>query len=90
MIHDLSVTGALLLSRRELSPGERVKLQLFILEDTTQFRPASGRVTRVEPLDPSAVGLWRYRVAVEFDEPLTMYEAEIRALSERRARMRLP
>jgi hypothetical protein len=87
MIHDLSVTGALLLGRRELPPGERVKLQLFILEDTNQFRYATGRVVRVEPLDRKAVGLWVYRIAVQFDEPLTMYETEIRALREREARL---
>jgi hypothetical protein len=88
MIHDLSVTGALLLGRKEVPPGERVKLQLFILEDPTQFRSASGRVVRVEPLDENAAGLWGYRIAVQFDEPLTMYETEIQALREREERLR--
>jgi PilZ domain len=88
MIHDLSVTGALLLGRKELPPGERVRLQLFILDDQTQFHVATGKVVRTEPLDENTAGLWGYRIAVQFDEPLTMYEAEIRALREREERLR--
>src|SRR5579871_5968631 len=60
MFHDLSVTGALLLTRKDLPPGEKVKLQLFILEDIGQFRPASGKVVRSEPLGDEAIGLWSY------------------------------
>jgi hypothetical protein len=88
MIYDLSVTGALLLGRRQLPTGERVRLQLFILEDLTRFRSATGRVVRSEPLGDDAVGLWSYRTAVQFDEPLTMYETEIRELMERGERLR--
>jgi hypothetical protein len=88
MIRDLSVTGALLLGRHEIPAGEHVRLQLFILEDINQFRAASGKVVRSEPLGDDAVGLWSYRIAVQFDEPLSMYEEEIRALTEREARLR--
>jgi hypothetical protein len=88
LIYDLSVTGALLLGRRALPPGEPLRLQLFILEDLAQFRVATGKVVRSEPLGDDAVGLWSHRIAVQFDEPLTMYEAEIHALAEREARLR--
>jgi hypothetical protein len=87
MIRDLSVTGALLLGRRELPAGEPVKLQLFILEDISQFRVATGKVVRSEPLGDDAIGLWSCRIAVQFDEPLTMYEAEINALTQREKRL---
>jgi hypothetical protein len=88
LIRDLSTVGALLLVRKKLSPGEAVSLQLFIAEDLTQARTATGKVVRVEPLREDAVGLWSYRVAVQFDEPLTMYEREIDELKERGARLR--
>jgi hypothetical protein len=88
MIHDLSVTGALLLGRKALPPGEPLRLQLFILEDITQFRVAKGKVVRSEPLGDDAIGLWSCRIAVQFDEPLTMYEAEINALKQRDKRLR--
>jgi len=88
MILDLSVTGVLMLVRNELPHGERVRLHLFILEDITHFRVATGRVARCEPLGDNAVGLWSCRIGVQFDEPLTMYEAEIRTLAERAARLR--
>jgi PilZ domain-containing protein len=88
MIHDLSVTGALLLVRREIPAGERVRLQLYILEDINKFHVASGKVVRGEPLADDAIGLWSHRIAVQFDEPITMYEAEINALTEREKRLR--
>lgn len=87
MIHDLSATGALLLMRKARTPDEVLKLKLFILEDLDQSRVASGRVVRCEPLPEEEVGLWTHRVAVQFDEPLTMYEKEIRSLKERQARL---
>jgi hypothetical protein len=87
MIYELSVTGALLLVRTELAVGDPVKLQLFISEDPKEARAARGRVVRVEPLGDDAVGLWSRRVAVQFDEPLTIYEAEIQALKERQSRL---
>jgi PilZ domain len=88
IILNLSVTGALLLGRKELPAGEPVRLQLFIFDDIAKFRIASGKVVRSEPIADEAVGLWSCRIAVQFDEPMTMYEAEIVALGEREARLR--
>ena len=87
LIRDLSTTGALLLVRSKLELGDRVKLQLFLSEDAEEPRPASGCVVRIEPLADDEVALWSRRVAVRFDEPLTMVEAEILALEERVKRL---
>ena len=83
IIHDLSESGALLLVRTsKIAVGDEVKLQLHISPDPDAFRPASGRVVRIEDIAPSDVGLWRQRVAVQFSEPLTMYAEEIRRFRE--------
>jgi hypothetical protein len=89
VIHDLSVTGALLLVRTSLDVGERVMLQLHISENVAEVRIASGKVVRVVPLEENEIGLWARKVAVQFDVALTIYENEIAELHERQARLGL-
>jgi hypothetical protein len=90
MIHDLSVTGALLVVRAKLEVGDTISLQLYVTGDPdSPTRAAHGKVVRVEPLGPKALGLWSHRVAVKFDEPLTDFESEIKALEERQRKIGL-
>ena len=90
MIHDLSVSGALLVVRAALEVGDDVSLQLYVTADLdSPTRATSGKVVRVEPLGPKAVGLWSHRVAVKFDEELTDFEGEILALEERQRKIGL-
>jgi hypothetical protein len=90
IIRDLSESGALLLVRTtKIAVGDEVKLQLYIAEDATTFRLATARVVRVEPLSPGDAGPWLRRVAVHFDEPLTMYAQEIKSFHERVERLGL-
>ena len=84
MIYDLSVSGALLLVRTsKLGVGDTVRLKLYITEEPEAFREANGRVVRVEDMNEEAVGLWSRRVAVHFDDALTIYANEIAALKAR-------
>jgi hypothetical protein len=87
MTRDISATGTLLLGRQALPPGERVKLQIFILEHLSESHVATGRVVRSEPLDDDAVSLWSHRTAVQFEEPLMMRDAEIWALAAQREQL---
>ena len=88
LIRDLSVGGVLLLVRTtKIAVGDHVKLALYITEDTTTHRDTAGRVLRVEELQPEEAGPWLRRVAVQFDVPLTMYEADIAAFVERSKRL---
>lgn len=90
LIRDLSVTGVLLLVRTaKLRAGDKVKLQLYIAEDSSAFRAASGKVVRVEDLEPDEAGPWLKRVAVHFEQPLTMYESDIASFQERSKRLGL-
>jgi len=87
VIHDLSVTGALLLVRTHMRVGDRVKLQLHISENVNEVRETTGRVVRVDPLGEQEIGLWASKVAVHFDTALTIYEQEIAELHERQERL---
>jgi hypothetical protein len=90
IIRDLSESGALLLVRTtKIAVGDEVTLQLYITEDAGTFRPAKGKVVRVEDLAPGDAGPWLRRVAVHFDEALTMYAQEIASFRERAARLGL-
>ena len=90
IIRDLSESGALLLVRTtKVAVGDTVKLQLYIADDTTTFRPATGKIVRVEELSLSDAGPWLRRVAVQFDEPLTVYAKEIESFLERAQRLGL-
>jgi len=85
MIHDLSVSGALLLVRTTLAVGEAVRLRLFITGDMNESRDVVGRVVRIEKLGDPFAGPWSSRVAVQFDDELTGVDSEIGALAKRKA-----
>ncbi|HEX3345294.1 MAG TPA: PilZ domain-containing protein [Polyangiaceae bacterium] len=85
MIHDLSVSGALLLVRTVLAVGDTVRLRLFITGDTGESRDVVGRIVRIEKLGDPFAGPWSSRVAVQFDEELRGVDGEIAALAKRQA-----
>jgi PilZ domain len=84
LIRDLSVSGALLLTRARLRIGDLVKLSLYLKEGAEPFA-ASGRVVREEKRPTELSHPWTKAVAVHFDEPLAELEAEAKALAERQA-----
>ncbi|MGO8995677.1 MAG: PilZ domain-containing protein, partial [Polyangiaceae bacterium] len=90
IIRDLSESGALLLVRTaKIAVGDEIKLRLFITDDPNTFRPATGKVVRIEEIAAGDAGPWRQRVAVRFGESLTVYAEEIRRFQERAERLHL-
>jgi hypothetical protein len=90
MIHDLSVSGALLVVRADLASGEAVSLKLHVSGDPdSRTRSTHARVVRTEALEPTDRALWSHRVAVQFDAPLTDFEPEIKALEARQRHLGL-
>ena len=84
MIHDLSVTGALLLVRTHLAVGDQVGLQLFIAGDLDDARFARGSGSSASSCsDGRRSASWTHRIAVQFDAPLTEFEPEIKALADK-------
>ena len=91
IIRDLSESGVLLLIRTtKMDVGDNVHLQLYIAENTETYRAAVGRVVRVEELEPEAPGPWMLRVAVHFDQPFAVGDADITAFRERIERLGFP
>ena len=90
MIHDLSVSGALLVVRTVLKVQDRISLTLYVRGDPdSPSRATPARVVRIEPLEPMARGLWTHRLAAQFDEALTDFEDEIKALAEHQRKLGL-
>ena len=90
MIHDLSVSGALLLVRTKLAIGDAVRLRLFFNGDMETGREAVARVVRVERLSDPYAGPWSDRVAVHFDDELEGVDGEIEALAKKQAEFFAP
>ncbi len=88
IIRDLSIAGARLLTRARPEVGDRVRLSLYITPNPNEPGIAMGNVVRVERWGDGTT-LWSFSVAVEFDEPASAYEREIKELAERQAKMGL-
>ena len=73
IIRDLSRSGALLLiATTKIAVGEHLTLDVYFAGDTSTFRTARARVVRVEELKKEERGLWSRKIAVKFDEPLSI------------------
>lgn len=83
LIRDLSVSGALLFTRKTLAEGERIGLELYISEDSEQAREAKATVVRVSKRSLEESGVWKWSVAVQFEPPLEAWRAEVEALKDR-------
>ena len=90
LIRDLSVSGALILTRTRLAVGEEVKLSLYLSADSNEARPATGTVIRAEPRTGDRAEVWHHSVAIQFIEPLRDCEAEIKDLAARQAALGVP
>lgn len=84
LIRDLSVSGALLLTRARLAVGDPVKLALY-LRVGAEPHQVTGRVVREEQRPSEMVHPWTKSVAVQFDEPVTAIEQDAKGLAERQA-----
>ncbi len=86
MIRDLSVSGALLFARSKLKVGSKVKLSLYILDETNP-RVVRGQIMRCEKRSQELVDMWSISIGVKFDELLKDYEAEVKAVAEQQAKL---
>lgn len=88
LIRDISTVGARLLVREPWRVGEAVQLSLYLSEDPDGAKPARGRVVRAEP-HTGVRDVWSYQIAVEFDESIAEYSAEIHAIAEKQEKLGL-
>ena len=84
IVRDVSVTGALLLTRTKPDVGEVVDLQLFPgIESGPEELGVRAKTIRVQPVDRNERGIWRYRVALEFEDDLKAHEGLIDELASK-------
>jgi hypothetical protein len=81
--HNVSGQGILMVTASVLDVGSPVTITFAMPPDGAAERTAHGRVVRVEPNREDPDGLWRHRLAVEFDEPVPELEAVLGELTTR-------
>lgn len=86
IIRDLSVSGALLLTRSRFKVGDPVKLSLYILDDQNP-RVVTGKIMRSERRGSDYSDVWPNSVGIKFDELLKDCEAEVKAVAEQQAKI---
>lgn len=78
---DVSEVGVLLVSAAEPKEGATVELTLSFPNDDEAERVVKGKIVRVQENEQDSDGLWRFRVAVEFDERVEELEPFLEELS---------
>lgn len=78
---DVSEVGVLLVSAAEPKEGASVELTLSFPNDEQGERVVKGTIVRVHENAQDQEGLWRYRVAVEFEERIDELEPFLEELS---------
>lgn len=73
--HDVSAGGIALSGSEKLRVGSIVTVVFRIAPDDPAERRVKGKVVRVDGLDDGPRTVWRYRMAVEFDEPVPELQA---------------
>jgi hypothetical protein len=90
LIRDISVKGALLLTRERFAVGDRVELSMYVAGDASADpEPVGATVVRSERRNPEQSDLWLYAAAVTFDEDQSTLEEEIRELEQRQKKLGL-
>lgn len=90
LIHDLSVSGALILTRAKLAVGDHLVLNLYLTDDMSQVRRAPAHVVRVEPRTGKRAEVWHHSVAVQFEDQLVDCEAAIKEIADRQEALGVP
>lgn len=88
MLHDLSGTGALVLTRTRVKPGDRVELRIHLGESLEEVVETAGAIVRVETW-ADGESFWPLSVAVKFDALTTGHEARLEAIRARQEELGL-
>lgn len=88
LLRDLSVTGAMCLTRARLSPGEAVRIRVYTKSDMSDPLLLDGKVARAVPWDDGG-SFWPFCIGLSFDEPATAHVGRIREIAERQAALGL-
>jgi len=90
LIHDISPTGALLLTATEVAVGTELGLRMQLsprLDDPTAV--AHAKVVRSDRRRPEQAYVWSWQIAVLFGQRIAGLEHELEALLARRRKLGL-
>lgn len=79
---NVSGKGVLMAAARELEIGRPVEVTFRLADEDTE-RTVEGQIVRTEKNSDDPDGLWPYRIAVQFDEPLDDLEPVLRELADK-------
>jgi hypothetical protein len=79
---NISWSGALMIAGASLDIGEKVTLRVQV-PGTDVDKTVAGEIVRVEANEEDPDGLWRYRIAVKFDEDVPELEPAFEKLAEK-------
>lgn len=88
MLHDLSATGGLVLTRVRLAVGDPVEVRVHLGESLEETLSVEGRVVRVE-IWAEGESFWPLAVAVHFDVPAVGHEKRLHAIAARQEELGL-
>lgn len=90
LIRDISVSGALLLTRDQLDVGDEIALSMYVSSDAkAPAHEISAKVVRVEERKPEQSDVWPHSAAVSFDEELDHLEDEFKGLEAHQKKLGL-
>lgn len=75
---NISFTGVLVIAGAELEAGRRVQLNLSVPK--AGDRSVSGEIVRVQVNEEDPDGLWKFLIAIRFDEAVPELEAAFERL----------
>ncbi len=84
LIRDLSVSGALLLTRAAYAVGDTIKLSLYLAEGEEPTL-VEGKVVRSARRTGELAHPWTRSVGVRFDQTVTALEPMVKVLAEKQA-----
>ena len=84
---DISEIGLLLLTRANLSYGERVVVKIYLPGDEMRSVDVPGKVVRLEEMADEEKGIWRIKVAFAFDEAQPDVAQEFERLAAEQAKI---
>ncbi len=83
LIRDISMSGALVLTRSEIKVGEALRLCLYLGAQGEPAKEVDARVARVERAAPKQADMWPWRVGVEFTSSVEPHADAIAQIAER-------
>ena len=79
--YDVSEKGVAMLVAEPIPIGAKVTVTFEVPGDPPQTRTGSGQVVRAGPNRDDPHGLWPHRLAVELDEAMEAFEAELKEIA---------